>query len=71
MKFLLKSFYEEDGKKFTIDTTLPYHIPSEDDVKNFTKEYRQSLYANDRESISKGEEYFNDMFEDIDDQLDI
>lgn len=71
MKFLLKSFYDEGGDKFTIDTTLPYHIPSEDDVKKFTKEYSQSQYANDKESISKGEEYFNDMFEDIDDQLDI
>lgn len=71
MKFLLKSFYDEGGDKFTIDTTLPYHIPSEDDVKKFTKEYSQSQYANDKESISKGEGYFNDMFEDIDDQLDI
>ena len=71
MKFLLKSFYDEGGDKFTIDTTLPYHIPSEDDVKKFTKEYSQSQYANDKESISIGEGYFNDMFEDIDDQLDI
>lgn len=71
MKFLLKSFYDEGGKKFTIDTTLPYHIPSKEDITKFTNVYSQSLYANDKESISKGEKYFNDMFEDIDDQLDI
>ena len=71
MKFLLKSFYDEGGKKYTIDTTLPYHIPSEDDITIFTNEYSQSQYVNYKESISKGEEYFNDMFEDIDDQLDI
>jgi hypothetical protein len=71
MKFLLKSFYDEGGKKFTIDTTLPYHIPSEDDIIKFTNEYSQSQYVNDKESISKGEEYFNKMFEDIEDQLDI
>lgn len=71
MKFLLQSFYDEGGNKFTIDTTLPYHIPSDDDVAKFINEYSQSQYANDKESISIGEEYFNDMFEDIDDQLDI
>ena len=71
MKFLLKSFYDEGANKFTIDTTLPYHIPSEDDITKFTNDYSQSQYANDKEAISKGEEYFNDMFEDIDDQLDI
>lgn len=71
MKFLLQSFYDEGANKFTIDTTLPYHIPSEDDITKFTNDYSQSQYANDKEAISKGEEYFNDMFEDIDDQLDI
>lgn len=71
MKFLLQSFYDERERKFTIDSTLPYHIPSDDDVAKFINEYSQSQYANDKESISIGEEYFNDMFEDIDDQLDI
>lgn len=71
MKFLLQSFYDERGKKFTIDTTLPYHIPSEDDVAKFICEFRQSQYAKNKESISIGDEYFNDIFDDIDDQLDI
>lgn len=71
MKFLLQSFYDEGSKKFTIDTTLPYHIPSEEEVVKFTNEYGQSQYANKKESISIGEEYFNDMFEDINEQLDI
>lgn len=71
MKFLLQSFYDEGSKKFTIDTTLPYHIPSEEEVVKFTNEYVQSQYANKKESISIGEEYFNDMFEDINDQLDV
>ena len=55
MKFLLKSFYDEGGKKYTIDTTLPYHIPSEDDITIFTNEYSQSQYVNYKESISKGD----------------
>ena len=71
MKFLLQSFYDEESKKFTIDTTLPYHIPSEEEVVKFTNEYVQSQYANKKESISIGEGYFNDMFEDINDQLDV
>ncbi len=71
MKFLLQSFYDERGKMFTIDTTLPYHIPSEDDVAKFICEYRKSQYAKNKESISIGDEYFNDIFDDIDDQLDI
>lgn len=71
MKFLLQSFYDEGSKKFTIDTTLPYHIPSEEEVVKFTNEYVQSQYANKKESISIGEEYFNDMFEDINNQLDV
>lgn len=71
MKFLLQSFYDEGSKKFTIDTTLPYHIPSEEELVKFTNEYVQSQYANKKESISIGEEYFNDMFEDINDQLDV
>lgn len=71
MKFLLQRFYDEGGKKFRIDTTLPYHIPSEDDVTKFISEYSKSQYANVKESISIGEKYFKDMFEDIDNQLDI
>lgn len=71
MKFLLQSFYDEGGKKFTIDTTLPYHIPSEDDVTKFLDEFYQSQYANMNDSISIGERYFNNVFDDIDDQLDI
>lgn len=71
MKFLLQRFYDEGCEMFTIDTTLPYHIPSEDDVTKFISEYSKSQYANDKESISIGEKYFNDMFENIDNQLDI
>lgn len=71
MKFLLQSFYDEGSKKFTIDTTIPYHIPSEEEVVKFTNEYDQSQYANKKESISVGEKYLNDMFEDINEQLDI
>ena len=51
MKFLLQSFYDEESKKFTIDTTLPYHIPSEEEVVKFTNEYVQSQYANKNESV--------------------
>lgn len=71
MKFLLQSFYDERSKKFTIDTTLPFHVPSKEEVVKFTKEYGQSQYANKKKSISIGEEYLNDMFEDINEQLDI
>ena len=71
MKFLLQKFYDEEEKKFTIDTTLPYHIPSDADVAKFTNEYNQSEYVSKTNSISTGEKYLNGVYNDIDDQLNL
>lgn len=71
MKFLLQKFYDEAKNEFTIDTTLPYHIPSDADVSKFKSEYNQSKYVSKKDSISIGEQYLNDVYEDIDDQLNL
>jgi hypothetical protein len=71
LKFLLQNFYDEISKEFTIDTTLPYHIPSIADVTSFLSEYHKSEYASKTDSISVGEQFLNNIYEDIDDQLDI
>ena len=71
MKFLLQKFYDEEEKKFTIDTTLPYHIPSDADVAKFINEYNQSEYVSKTDSISIGEKYLNEVYDDIDDQLNL
>ena len=71
MKFLLKKFYDENQKKFIIDTTLPYHIPSAKDVADFQNEYNRSEYAQRKDSVTIGEKYLFDVYEDIEEQLDL
>lgn len=71
MKFLLQKFYNEGQKRFTIDTTLPYHLPSEADVVNFISEFKKSEYASKTDAISVGESFFNDVYDDIEEQLNL
>ncbi len=71
MKFLLQKFYDENLKKFIIDVTIPYHIPSDSDVKNFISEYNNSEYASKKDSISLGEKYLYNIYEDIEEQLNL
>lgn len=71
MKFLLQKFYNENEKKFIIDTTLPYHIPSARDVTNFLTDYNKSEYASKADSLSLGEKYLNYVYDDIEEQLDL
>lgn len=71
MKFLLQKFYDERQRKFIIDMTLPYHIPSEADVAGFLNEYGKSQYASKADSVSIGEKFLNKVYDDIVDQLDL
>ena len=71
MKFLLQTFYDEGNKKFTIDTTLPYHIPSVNDVSTFMREYTKSNYATNSNSESIGESYLYALYENIEEQLNL
>lgn len=71
LKFLLQKFYDEEEGKFTIDTTLPYHIPSVADVAKFIREYNQSEFVSMNNSVSIGEQYLNAVYEDIEDQLNL
>lgn len=71
MKFLLQTFYDEGNKKFTIDTTLPYHIPSVNDVSTFMGEYTKSNYATNSNSESIGESYLYALYENIEEQLNL
>ncbi|MBR5038821.1 MAG: hypothetical protein IKX65_08890 [Prevotella sp.] len=71
MKFLLKKFYNENQGLFIIDTTLPYHIPSAEDVADFQNVYNNSEYAIQKDSFSIGEKYLFGVYDDIVKQLDI
>lgn len=71
MKFLLQMFYDGGQNKFIIDTTLPYHIPSAKDVANFLSEYNKSEYASKADTISIGERFLNDVYKNIEEQLNL
>lgn len=71
MKYVLSKFYDETKKKFLIDTTLPYHIPSQEDIDVFNQEQRTSKLGNEKEILAKGEEYFKELYENIEEQLNL
>lgn len=71
MKYVLSKFYDEKKKKFLIDTTLPYHIPSQEDIDVFNQEQRTSKLGNEKEILAKGEEYFKKLYKNIEEQLNL
>lgn len=71
MKYVLSKFYDETKKKFLIDTTLPYHIPSQEDINVFYQELRTSKLGNEKEILTKGEEYFKKLYENVEEQLNL
>lgn len=71
MKYILSKFYDEGKKSFLIDTTLPYHIPSHDDVKKFYSELVFYNLSELNDIYRTGEEYFKDLYENIEDQLNL
>ena len=54
-----------------IDTSLPYHIPNQEDINAFHKELRIAKLGNKKEILDKGEEYFHELYEIIDDHLNL
>ena len=71
MKYVLSKFYDEKKKKILIDTTLPYHIPSQEDIDVFNQEQRTSKLGNEKEILAKGEEYFKKLYKNIEEQLNL
>lgn len=71
MKYILSKFYDERKKVFLIDTTLPYHIPSQEDVNMFYKELQASKFDDEKDMLAKGEEYFKNLYEIVDDHLNL
>ena len=71
MKYVLSKFYDETKKKFLIDTTLLYHIPSQEDIDVFNQEQRTSKLGNEKEILAKGEEYFKKLYKNIEEQLNL
>lgn len=71
MKYVLSKFYDETKKKFLIDTTLPYHIPSQENIDVFNQEQRTSKLGNEKEILAKGEEYFKKLYKNIEEQLNL
>ena len=71
MKYVLSKFYDETKKKFLIDSTLPYHIPSQEDIDVFNQEQRTSKLGNEKEILAKGEEYFKKLYKNIEEQLNL
>ena len=66
-----QKFYDENKKKFLIDTTLPYHIPSQEDVNVFYQELRTRKLGNEKEILTKGDKYFKELYENIEEQLNL
>lgn len=71
MTYILSKFYDENKKVFLIDTSLPYHIPNQEDINAFHKELRIAKLGNKKEILDKGEEYFHELYEIIDDHLNL
>lgn len=71
MKFLLEKFYDENSKRFIIDTTIPYHIPTEQNVLDFIKEFDNSDYSKNDDVLSLGEDFINKLYDNIDNQLEL
>ena len=71
MRYLLSTFYDDRQNKFIINTTIPYHIPSEGDVTQFLNEYNKSDFTSRTGSISKGKEYLYNIYDDIEEQLNL
>jgi len=71
MKYILSKFYDERKKVFLIDTTLPYHIPSQEDVNMFYKELQASKFDKEKDMLAKGEEFFKNLYEIVDDHLNL
>lgn len=71
MTYILSKFYDENKKVFLIDTSLPYHIPNQEDINAFHKELRTAKLGNKKEILDKGEEYFHELYEIIDDHLNL
>ncbi len=71
MKYVLSKFYDETKKTFLIDTTLPYHIPSQEDIRIFYDDLKASGLGNNKEMYKKGEEYFKEIYENIEEQLNL
>lgn len=71
MKYVLSKFYDEVKKTFLIDTTLPYHIPSQEDIRVFYDDLKASSLGNDKKMYKKGEEYFKGIYENIEEQLNL
>lgn len=71
MKYVLSKFYDGTKKKFLIDTTLPYHIPSQEDINVFYQELRTNKLGDEKEILAKGEEYFKKLYENIEEQLNL
>ena len=64
-------FYDEGKRTFLLDTTLPYHIPSQEDVTKFYSELNSSEFADSKEIYQIGEEYFKDLYDNIEEQLNL
>lgn len=71
MTYILSKFYDENKKVFLIDTSLSYHIPNQEDINAFHKELRIAKLGNKKEILDKGEEYFHELYEIIDDHLNL
>lgn len=71
MTYILSKFYDENKKVFLIDTSLPYHIPNQEDINAFHKELKIAKLGNKKEILDKGEEYFHELYEIIDDHLNL
>jgi hypothetical protein len=71
MTYILSKFYDENKKIFLIDTSLPYHIPNQEDINTFHKELRVAKLGSKKEILVKGEEYFSELYEIIDEHLNL
>lgn len=68
MAYILPFFYNEDINEYSIPTDMPYHIPSQSEIKRFIR--MKSQYGGTNDSmLLEGKRYFYQIFEECQDTL--
>lgn len=70
LKYLLTLFYDNEQSKFTIDETLPYHLPTHDEVRKLQDLLNKRNILHDNKALNIGKDYFVEVFNSIVESLE-
>lgn len=71
MGYLLPKFYDVRNKTYIVDQSLPYHIPTNKDIARFYEIVERFNVSYDKSTVNVGEEYFEKLYNNIEEQLNL